>query len=152
VTPTLRALLAAERHGVLSTLSARRDGWPFASVAPYALTESGEPLFLFSDLAEHTRNLRADPRASLLVQDRASIADPQAGARVTLLGSVEAIADDARAAAQARYVRCHPQAVEYFAMADFHLFVLRVGEARFIAGFGDMGWVGGERLRTLLAE
>src|SRR5437879_12351747 len=60
----LRALLAAERHAVLATLSASRDGWPFASVAPYALSADGEPLLLLSDLAEHTRNVRADPRAS----------------------------------------------------------------------------------------
>ena len=92
----LRALLDSERNGVLATLSARRDGWPFASVAAYALTDAGEPLLLLSDLAEHTRNLRADPRASLLVQDQTSLADPQAGARVTLLGTVEAVAADAQ--------------------------------------------------------
>ena len=30
----------SERSGVLATLSASRDGWPFASVAPYALTDA----------------------------------------------------------------------------------------------------------------
>ena len=87
----IRALLENERSGVLATLSARRDGWPFASVAPYALTEAGEPLLLLSRLAEHTRNLQADARASLLVQDHASLTDPQAGARITILGQIEAL-------------------------------------------------------------
>jgi len=73
VTHGLRELLATERHAVLATLSASRAGWPFASVAPYALSAAGEPLLLLSDLAEHTRNLRADPRASLMVQDGASL-------------------------------------------------------------------------------
>jgi heme iron utilization protein len=146
----LRAFLHSECNGVLATLSARRDGWPFASVAAYALTDAGDPLLLLSDLAEHTRNLRVDPRASLLVQDQTSLADPQAGARVTLLGTVESVASGARASAQAAYLERHPQAADYLALADFQLYVLRVQEARFIGGFGDMGWLAGEPLRAAL--
>ena len=150
MTHTLRELLAAERHGVLATVSARRQGWPFASLAPYALSEIGDPLLLFSELAEHTRNIRADARASLLIQDGMSLADPLAGARVTLLGEVLEVPSAERTLAQANYLARHPTASEYLAMSDFHLFVLRVREARFIAGFGDMGWVSGEKLRVLL--
>ena len=152
MTQTLRELLAAERNGVLATLSARRDGWPFASVTPFALSSAGDPLLLLSELAEHTRNIRNDPRASLLVQDGASVADPQSGARVTLLGVVEALPSQERSVAETAYVTRHPQAAEYLTLADFHLFVLRVSEARLIAGFGDMGWIGGDKLRTLLVE
>ena len=152
MTRTLRELLAAERHGVLATISARRSGWPFASLTPFALSELGEPLLLLSDLAEHTRNVRADPRASLLVQDGTSLADPQAGSRVTLLGSVEVVSPNEGVVAEVRYLERHPQATDYLQMADFHLFALRVSEARFIAGFGDMGWVGGEKLRALLVD
>src|SRR5205823_2736347 len=111
----VRALLKAERNGVLATLSARRDGWPFASVVSYALTDSGDPLFLLSDLAEHTRNLRSEPRASLLVQDQTSLDDPQAGARVTLLGTVEAVARGDLASARAAYVARHAQSADYLA-------------------------------------
>jgi putative heme iron utilization protein len=152
VAPALRELLEAERHGVLATLSARLAGWPFASVAPYALTAEGEPLLLLSDLAEHTRNVRADARASLFIQDSASLEDPQSGARVTLLGTVERVPTDHEKAARERYVERHPHSVEYLAMADFHLFTLRVTEARFINGFGDMGWLHAEQLRTALAH
>jgi len=148
VTPGLRELLAAERHAVLATLSAGRDGWPFASVAPYALSEAGEPLLLLSDLAEHTRNLRADPRASLLVQDGASGADPQAGARVTILGEVESVPDLEVELARRCYLGRHPHAVEYLSLSDFRLYVLRVREARFIGGFGDMGWIDAAALRA----
>jgi heme iron utilization protein len=150
VTSRLRELLAAEGQGVLATLSARRNGWPFASVSPYALSERGEPLLLMSDLAEHTRNIRADSRASLLVQDSAALADPQAGSRLTLLGRVEPLEPDEAAAGQARYQERHPQSAAYFAMADFHLYVLRLTEARFVSGFGDMGWLSADRLRREL--
>ena len=146
-TSGLRELLFAERQGVLATLSARRDGWPFASVAPYALTDDAEPLLLFSDLAEHTRNVRADPRASLLVQDSAALHDPQAGSRLTLLGTIEPFSGGDAAAVQARYLERHPQSVDYFALSDFRLYVLRIQEARFISGFGDMGWMNAARFQ-----
>ncbi len=145
---TLRELLAAERHGVLATISIRKAGWPFVSVAPYALSDDGEPLFLLSDLAEHTRNLRSDPRASLLVQDSTALEDPQAGARVTLLGTVE-IHDNG--SARERYLQRHPEAVDYAAMGDFHVWRLHVTEARFVNGFGDMGWLRDEKLHVALS-
>ncbi len=152
MTGGLRELLATERHAVLATLSASRDGWPFASVAPFALSDAGEPLLLLSDLAEHTRNLRADPRASLLVQDGASLADPQAGARVTILGQIEPIADAEAEVARQHYLGRHPQATEYVRLRDFRLYVLRVREARFIGGFGDMGWIDAEALRSAVVS
>jgi heme iron utilization protein len=144
----IRALLSHETSGVLATLSASRDGWPFASVAPYALTDRGEPVLLLSRLAEHTRNLQADDRASLLVQDHASLTDPQAGARITILGHIEPVPDPELLTARECYVERHPAATEYLALGDFRLYVLRVREARFIGGFGDMGWLDAEHLRN----
>jgi len=148
VTHGLRELLANERHAVLASLSASRDGWPFASIAPYAMSADGEPLLLLSDLAEHTRNLRADSRASLMVQDGASLNDPQAGCRVTILGQVEPVAETELSVARQAYVARHPRAAEYVTMGDFRLYVLRVREARFIGGFGDMGWIDASTLRS----
>ena len=63
-------------------------GFPYGSVTPYALSAQGAPLLLLSRLAAHTKNLLADPRASLFVGDRSAAEDPQAGARVSLLGRV----------------------------------------------------------------
>ena len=148
--PSLRRLLETERQAVLATVSARHAGWPFASAVPYATTQQGEPLLLLSELAEHTRNLRGDPRASLLIQDSSAAEDPQAGARVTLLGTAAVLDEVARADAQARYVARHPRAADYLALGDFRLWVLRVSEARFVNGFGDMGWLEGDRLRAAL--
>jgi putative heme iron utilization protein len=147
VSAEVRKLLQAERHGVLATLSARRDGWPFASIAPYALSDEGEPLLLFSDLAEHTRNLRSDPRASLIVCDSTSIDDPLAGPRVTLLGTIE---QTESAAARERYLNRHAEASQYLMMIDFKLYVLKAIEARYVNGFGDMGWLEGATLRQAL--
>ena len=63
----VRRLLRLGLHGALGTHSASIAGYPFTSSLPYALDGACRPLFLISGLAEHTRNLLADPRASLLV-------------------------------------------------------------------------------------
>jgi putative heme iron utilization protein len=147
--PGLRALLQQERHAVLATLSSRRDGWPFASAVPYALDETGMPLLLLSELAEHTRNLRADPRASLLVLDSTASEDPQAGARVTFLGT---LAPQIHEAAARLYVSRHPHASGYLALGDFHVWKLEIDQARYVGGFGDMGWLEGLALQTALTR
>jgi putative heme iron utilization protein len=141
-----RALLAAESVGVLSTISVHRAGFPYGSVTPYALAADGAPLLLLSKLAAHTHNLRADPRASLFVGDRSAVADPQAGARVSLLGRAVPLAgadpdSGADADARARYLARWPQAADYFALGDFSLWRFQIEEARLIAGFGDIRWL-----------
>jgi putative heme iron utilization protein len=141
VAQEVRALLAQARHGVLATLSARRAGWPFASVVAFAGSVEGDPLLLLSSLAEHTRNLALDTRASLLVVEHAAEADPLAGGRVTLLGKIESVPTEHEPAARQRYLERHPEAREFFGMGDFRLYVLKVTEARYVGGFGDMGWL-----------
>ncbi|MHB1844685.1 MAG: HugZ family pyridoxamine 5'-phosphate oxidase [Deltaproteobacteria bacterium] len=142
----IRALLRGEGQSVLSTLSLRKPGWPFGSIAPYALSARGAPLLLLSSIAEHTRNLKADPRASLLVQDPGSRADPQAGARATVLGEIRTVGAAERAEARARYLARHPEAKGYFAAHDFELFELTLEEVRYIGGFGRIHWVAGDRV------
>ena len=142
----LRGLLRRERQGLLSTISLHRPGWPFGSLAPYALSARGTPLLLLSSIAEHTRNLTADGRASLLVQARERQDDPQAGARATILGDVRPVEAASRADARARYLARHPEAQGYFAAHDFSLFELSLEEVRYIGGFGRIHWVAGERV------
>jgi putative heme iron utilization protein len=137
----IHELLAAESHGVLCTAHARHGGWPFGSVAPFATTPQGDPVFLFSNIAEHTHNLRADPRASLLVQDRRAQDQPLAGARATWMGTAETPAGAAGRDALDRYLARFPEAADWATAHDFAPFVLRVERVRWIRGFGSMGWI-----------
>jgi len=136
-----RALLEAESVGVLSTISVRRAGTPYGSVTPYALAATGSPLLLLSRLAAHTQNLTADPRAGLYVGDRSAAADPQAGARISLLGRVVRVDAAEETDARTRYLARWPQAADYFALGDFSLWRFQIEEARLIAGFGDIRWL-----------
>ncbi len=136
-----RALLAAEAVGVLSTISVRRSGTPYGSITPYALAADGAPLLLLSGLAAHTHNLKADPRAGLFVGDRSAVADPQAGARLSLLGQVTPLEAPAQPEARARYLARWPQAAQYLALSDFGFWRFQIEEARLIAGFGEIRWL-----------
>ena len=139
----VRRLLRAESQAVLSTLSAARQGWPFASLTPYALSCRGEPILLLAGIAQHTRNVATDPRSSLFVQDRGAAIDPQASARATVLGRVRRAEPDELEDVRARYLARHPQAESYFAQHDFDLYLHTVDEVRFIGGFGIVGWIPG---------
>jgi putative heme iron utilization protein len=140
-TADVRALVAKERHGLLSTAHSAHDGWPFGSIAPYALTLEGDPVVLLSTIAEHTKNLMLDPRASLFVADATGHDDPLAWPRATLLCRAETPDGPAALAARAAYEDRFPDAQERLAAHDFVLHVLRVERVRWIAGFGEMGWL-----------
>jgi len=127
-----RRYLHAHYSGVLSTLSQRLAGYPFGSIVPFVLDHDATPVILVSRLAEHTKNLEADPRASLFVHDAGD--DVQSGARLTLVGDARRI--DADNAIRARYLRYHPDAEQLLALGDFGFFRIAPAFVRYIAGFG----------------
>ncbi|SNT37895.1 hypothetical protein SAMN06265795_13217 [Noviherbaspirillum humi] len=132
------ALLHQGSFGTLTTHSTQLPGYPFGSLAPYALDEAHRPLFLISGLAEHTRNLQADARSSLLVAESGS-KNVLAGSRLTLLG--DAAPCEPEEALVERYLRYHPEGRRYLDLGDFRFYRLSPRRARFVAGFGEMGWI-----------
>jgi putative heme iron utilization protein len=142
-----RTLVEVERVGTLSTRLTDRDGAPFGSLMPYGVGDDGQPTLLISRLAVHTRNLAADARASLLVAERGDD-DPLAIGRVTLVGRVAAVPDDARPACRDDYLARHPTARAWVDFGDFAFHRLQVAAAYFVAGFGAMGWVEGTDYRA----
>jgi len=131
-------LLHSVSHGVLATHANQMPGYPYASVLPFALDEHHCPVFLISALAEHTKNLLADSRASLVAYSEGN-GRVLAGARVTLLGEVERCHASDRLLA--RYLRYQPEAERYLALSDFAFFRFEPRRLRAIAGFGEMGWI-----------
>lgn len=144
-----RQFLRATRCGVLSTLSAKFSGYPFGSVAPFVLDHSGQPVVLISTIAEHTKNITANSKVSLLVF--ANDEDLQASARLTLIGEAKLI-NEVDADLRSRYLRYYPQAAGYFKTHDFNLYQIEILQARYIAGFGKMGWMTAETLLNEIQE
>lgn len=136
-----RELLLKEYHGMLATHSKKMPGFPFGSVVPYCLDAAGWPLLLISRIAQHTHNLQADPRCSLLIGER-NAEDVQAAGRLTLLAEARQL-DDAAAveAAAVRYYRYFPQAKDFHRIHDFDFWVLEPRRWRFIGGFGAIHWL-----------
>jgi heme iron utilization protein len=140
-----RTIAASTNAATLATLTA--DGDPWASFVTYGLLD-GAPVLCVSDLAEHGRNLAADPRASLAILAPATETDPLANARVTLAGHVEAPRDDERAAAREAHLAAVPAAKFYIDYRDFSLWVLRVARVRWVGGYGRMDSAGGDDYRA----
>jgi putative heme iron utilization protein len=134
-----RTLVNQISTGTLCTLAIEPAGYPYGSFVTVAF-DSGNPIFLISALAEHTRNLERDPRASLLVAESGS-ADPLANGRVTMLGLCTRVdADGGRA--RAAFLAAHPNSSYYADFRDFGFWKLHVDSVRYIGGYGRMSWIG----------
>ncbi|HEY0814055.1 MAG TPA: DUF2470 domain-containing protein [Pseudonocardia sp.] len=134
-----RTLLATATGGALATMSAELPGYPFGSVVGHVDDGAGRPIFCLSALAEHTRNLAADPRASLLVTTSGDDSDRLAQPRLTLVGTVSMLSGPDLDTALDRYRGRHP--ATYYVGHDFSLFRMQVARVRYIGGFAHMSWV-----------
>lgn len=136
-----RDLLRAAGSAALGSHSLEVAGYPSVSLLPFGLDEACRPVFVLSSLAEHTRNVLADSRVSLLVSGGGE-GETLAQARLTLFGRLAPV--QLSAAARARQLRYHPEWEDYLALGDFRFFRLAPERARYIAGFGRMGWLDAE--------
>ena len=136
-----RTMIYLGRIGSLSTLSRKQPGFPFGSVMPYGLDDHGRPIFLISTMAMHTQNLRADPRASLLVTQDDAGGDPLGASRVTLIGNVMSIPEAEVAEARPLYLANYPNSKYWVDFEDFSFYRMDVVDVYYVGGFGVMGWV-----------
>jgi heme iron utilization protein len=126
-----KKLLREGRSGALATLMPG-SGDPYCSLVNVASAADGAPLLLISRLAVHTKNVLADPRVSLMIDERKA-GDPLEGARVMLMGTAAATDDvDVRR----RYLDRQPEAEMFAGFADFAFYRLALKSAHLVAGFG----------------
>src|SRR6185437_7521572 len=126
---TAKKLLREGRSGALATLMAG-SGDPYCSLVNVATAADGAPLLLLSRLALHTKNILADARVSLMLDERKE-GDPLEGARVMLMGTA-AIA--ANPWARGAYLRRHPEAEMFAGFADFDFYRMTIVRAHLVAG------------------
>lgn len=133
-----RTLVARLSTGTLCTLALEPAGYPYGSFVTVAF-DHGHPVFLISALAEHTKNLERDARASLMVAEGGA-ADPLANGRVTMLGPCRRVDGDG-GSARATFLATHPNAAYYADFRDFAFWTLQVESVRYIGGYGRMSWI-----------
>ena len=138
--PTPETMLEALLASPIAALGTLHEGAPFVSMVPVVPAPGGSGFLIHvSRLAQHTRDLVADARMSLLftaplTEDQ----DPLALPRVTLQGAAEAIAADSGEYEQAAeaYLARFPQAEMTLGLGDFSFFRLRPATGRLVLGFG----------------
>lgn len=135
-------VLHGSTDAALGTQAQAMPGYPFVTSVPFVLDERHRPVILVSTLAEHTRNLAADPRASLMVRGSGKGGDV---ARATLVGCFEPV--DPPKLLVDRYKRYQPEAEAFLQLGDFGFRRMQVERIRTIGGFGQAGWLEGDRLR-----
>ncbi len=125
------------RSGALAT-QARDTGTPYVSFCATAFDGIGQPVFLFSDLADHTRNIQACEQVSFLCERASSLSNPQAGPRVTLVGRMERTIQPDLCSL---FLQMHPSAKMYASFNDFNFYRLHIEKAHYVGGFGRAIWM-----------
>ena len=142
-----RKLFFGSHAGVLSTLSNESDiqGYPFGSLTPYAIDKNGEAIILISDIAQHTKNIVADPRVSLTIIETMT-GEVQAKGRFTYLGKAMKVSESELDDVGKRYTTLYPESKGYFNAHGFSFYRIKFEKGRFIGGFGKIYWVSPEEL------
>jgi putative heme iron utilization protein len=130
---TVKSLLRRSRQGALATLMTG-SGDPYCSLVNVASHPDGSPILLISRLALHTKNLIADARVSLMLDERVE-GDPLEGSRIMLAGHAEEVTAD-RDIVRQRYLNAHPTAEVFVDFKDFSFFRIRPAGTHLVAGFG----------------
>ena len=131
-------LIAGSPRGVLCTLLPA-GGEPYGSLVDILPLPDGDAVLFLSGLAEHRKNLDADPRGSLLIGPAIGSPDALTQARATIVGRAERVEN--RAEFRDLYLGAHPASAAFIDFPDFAFYRLRVERVRYIAGFGRMGWI-----------
>jgi putative heme iron utilization protein len=129
----VRSLLRRSRQGALATLMTG-SGDPYCSLVNVASASDGSPILLISRLAIHTKNLLADTRVSLMLDERVE-GDPLEGSRIMLSGHAEEVVSG-RDSVRRRYLNAHPTAEVFVDFKDFSFFRIKPAGTHLVAGFG----------------
>lgn len=129
-----KSLLRRRRQGAIATLMTE-SGAPYCSLVNVASHPDGSPIHLISRLAVHTKNILADSRVSLMLDERAA-GDPLEGARIMLSGRAEQAGLGELELVRRRYLNAHPSAANYADFGDFGFFRIRPTRTHLVAGFG----------------
>src|SRR5580765_8091919 len=123
-----KKLLREARSGALASLMPG-SGDPYCSLVNVATASDGAPLMLLSTLAIHTKNIAADKRVSLMLDERKA-GDPLEGARVMLMGEV---AEVPSSSARTAYLLRHPEAEQFVGFKDFAFYRITIKRAHLVA-------------------
>nr|WP_295742304.1 pyridoxamine 5'-phosphate oxidase family protein [uncultured Acidocella sp.] len=124
-------LLQTARSATLATV---HEGMPHAALVTPALDEDAQPLLLLSNLAVHTRHLRAHPACALLLTGTPASDNPQTTPRLCLTGEARELPDKSK---RDIFLKTHPYATQYIDFADFSFWKLFILGSNYVGGFAN---------------
>jgi putative heme iron utilization protein len=131
-----RRLIAGARHGALAVVHPE-TGLPHVTRIAVGTDEAGAPVTLISSLSLHTRALRAEPRACLLLGEPGARGDPLTHPRLSLdIAAAFVPRGTAHDALRAHWLAQHPKAKLYVDFGDFAFVRLAPQGAALNGGFG----------------
>jgi putative heme iron utilization protein len=132
-----RGLITQARFAALGVIDLDHGG-PMVTRITFGTAPDGQPLTLVSDLSHHTRALKADPTASLLLGEPGPRGDPLTHPRLTLQARARFLrhGEAGHGELAAHYLRDHPKAKLYIGFADFSFVLFDVQGAYLNGGFG----------------
>ncbi len=143
----VRSLIRGGATAVLATAFGD-SAWPYASLVLSACDHDAAPIVLISRLAEHTRNIAADARVSLLFDGTEGLDHRLTGPRASIQGRAIETADPA---CRERFLRRHTEAAQYVDFADFAFYRIAVERAHLVAGIARVYWIDAEGMALGLA-
>ncbi|MBI4115530.1 MAG: pyridoxamine 5'-phosphate oxidase family protein [Candidatus Omnitrophica bacterium] len=137
---SVRRLVSEQSEASLGTLEGNS---PFISATSYLFEpDKGEELgnfyLLLSHLARHTKNIRANPHASLLVVEDKKEVPILERARVTVLGVVKEVGGEEEKRIRGAYLKRFPWAKQILELPDFRFYELHPHEIHWVGGFGQI--------------
>ena len=132
-----KGLIKIAHFGSLGVIDTTTGG-PMVTRVAVGTDPSGNIMSLVSSLSQHTRSLRDNPVASLLLGEPSVRGDPLTHPRISLMGKARFIehSDPAYAMIANHWVASHPKSKLYIGFADFSFMVFRVEMAHLNGGFG----------------
>ena len=128
-----------------------KNKFPYSTFTLVAYDYDSSPIFLLSDLSEHTTNLKSNNLISLMVCEEERIyrlfpkfkkqfgnyEDPMSRPRITLIGEVKVTKDLSH---KKRFLSRHPAANLYSNFNDMNFYILKIKSAHLIGGFAQVKW------------
>lgn len=128
-----------------------KSKFPYSTFTLVAYDYDSSPIFLLSDLSEHTSNLKSNNLISLMVYEEEKIyklfpkfkkqfgnyEDPMSRPRITLIGEAKITKDSSH---KKRFLSRHPAANLYSNFNDMNFYILKIKSAHLVGGFAHVRW------------
>jgi putative heme iron utilization protein len=118
------------------------DNYPFGSVVPYVVsTDASQIIIQVAQIAEHYKNLKTNPKSTLLIVDPFGMHEPMKYPRATIFISWHEAQALNRDLAKEQFQKVIGENIPPDIEPSFSYFIGEIEKIRWIGGFAKVGWV-----------